>query len=62
MVTKIAKSKDYKKQVDDLIKNLSEMSASDAKKQALDNLKKIGVLDKSGKTKSQIVNGDFFGW
>ena len=53
---------DYKDAVKRYISELKKMSEEESRKAAVENLKIIGVLDQNGKEKSQIVNGDFFGW
>ncbi len=53
---------DYKKESQKYINELKSMPKVEAKKKATKNLKKIGVLDNKGKLKSNIVEGDFFGW
>ena len=53
---------DYKKETQKYIKELKSLDKAEAKKKATRNLKKIGVLDNKGKLKTNIVEGDFFGW
>lgn len=45
-----------------LITELKSMNPEDAKKQSKEALIRMGVLDENGRTKKQIVTGDFFGW
>ena len=47
---------------DNYIHGLDSMPSDEAKKKARENLIAIGVLDKDGREKKQIVTGDFFGW
>ena len=44
------------------INKLESMSPEEAKAYSTQVLIQIGALDKNGKPKEQIVNGDFFGW
>ena len=53
---------DYKAQANKFIRELKNMSVDEARATALNNLKTIGVVDTRGRVKTNIVQGDFFGW
>lgn len=62
MVKEQATINDLKKATENYITELKRLPADESQKRARNNLQKIGVLDNKGNMKSQIVEGDFFGW
>ena len=53
---------EYIRGMQEYINKLRTMDREEAKKIAKENLTQAGILDENGKTKENIVTGDFFGW
>lgn len=53
---------EYIRGMQEYINKLRTMDREEAKIIAKENLTKAGILDENGKTKENIVTGDFFGW
>lgn len=54
--------KDFEETTNKYISQLQKASPKKAKEIATENLKKIGILTRSGNVKKKIVQGDYFGW
>ena len=57
-----ASIQDYKDAVKKYINDLRSLPEEESRARAQENLRLMGILDNTGKVKSQIANGDFFGW
>ena len=53
---------EYIRGMQEYIERLKNMDKEQAKKKAIENLTKAGILDENGNTKENLVTGNFFGW